>query len=204
MIALIDYQIGNLKSVMNAFEKIGKEVKLIKNPEDLQKHDKAILPGVGAFSDAMKFLKQSGMNEAIFQFAKSGKPFLGICLGMQLLFDKSEEFGETKGLELIEGEVVLFDKTKFNKPLNIPHMGWNNINIKKKNRLMNNINDKTYLYFVHSLHAKTDDKYIVATTNYGYDFASVVQKDNIFGFQAHPEKSHEEGLKILKNFVEII
>jgi glutamine amidotransferase len=119
------------------------------------------------------------------------------------LFEKREEFGVNQGLGLIEGEVVIFDKNRFKTPLKVPHMGWNSLNIKQKSPLLEGINDGTYLYFVHSFHAKTDEKYVIADTNYGYEFASVVQKDNIFGFQPHPEKSHDNGLKILKNFVKV-
>jgi glutamine amidotransferase len=122
---------------------------------------------------------------------------------MQLLFEKSEEFGNNKGLGLIDGEVVLFDKKKFEKPLKVPHMGWNALHIKKDSKLLKDIENGTYLYFVHSFHAKTDDKNVIGTAFYGYEFASMVEKDNIFGFQPHPEKSHKDGLKILKNFVEL-
>ena len=203
MIALIDYNVGNLKSVINAFNAIGQKIDIIKNPNELKNYQKAILPGVGAFGDAMKHLKQNGMNEAVLEFAKKGKPLLGICLGMQLLFEKSEEFGSNEGLGLIDGKIVLFDKTKFEKPLKIPHVGWNSLNIKKESKLLKEIKNGTYLYFVHSFHVKTDEKNIIGTTFYGYDFASTVEKGNIFGFQPHPEKSHEDGLKILKNFTEL-
>ena len=203
MIALIDYKIGNLKSVMNAVEKAGGQITLVKEPSELKKYDKAILPGVGAFGDAMKFLNQNGMSSAVKEFAASSKPLLGICLGMQLLFEKSEEFGSRAGLGLIEGEVAMFDKARFDEPLKVPHMGWNTLDIKRDNPLLKGVKNGTYLYFVHSFHAITDAKYVSAFTRYGYDFASVVQKDNVFGFQPHPEKSHENGLKIYKNFVEL-
>ncbi|MDR0666160.1 MAG: imidazole glycerol phosphate synthase subunit HisH [Campylobacteraceae bacterium] len=203
MTALIDYNTGNLQSVINAIEKIGQKAVLVKNPEELKGYDRAILPGVGAFGDAMQFLKQSGMDKAIIEFAKSGKALLGICLGMQLLFDKSSEFGSNDGLGLIEGVVTAFDKTKFKTPLKVPHMGWNSFSIKQDSPLLRDLKDGTYLYFVHSFHVVCDKKYIIASTNYGYDFPSIVQKDSIYGFQPHPEKSHENGLKILKNFMEI-
>ncbi|MDR0408290.1 MAG: imidazole glycerol phosphate synthase subunit HisH [Campylobacteraceae bacterium] len=203
MIAVIDYQMGNLQSVINAVEKTGQSAVLVRKPEELEKYEKAILPGVGAFGDAMKYLKKDGMDEAIKEFAKTKKPILGICLGMQLLFEKSEEFGNNHGLGLIDGEIVLFDKTKFDKPLKIPHMGWNTLHIRKKSALLKEIDDNTYLYFVHSFHAKTEEKNIIGSTFYGYEFTSMVEKDNIFGFQPHPEKSHENGLKILKNFMEL-
>lgn len=203
MIAVIDYQMGNLQSVINAVEKTGQSAVLVRKPEELEKYEKAILPGVGAFGDAMKYLKKDGMDEAIKEFAKTKKPILGICLGMQLLFEKSEEFGNNHGLGLIDGEIVLFDKTKFDKPLKIPHMGWNTLHVRKKSALLKEIDDNTYLYFVHSFHAKTEEKNIIGSTFYGYEFTSMVEKDNIFGFQPHPEKSHENGLKILKNFMEL-
>lgn len=203
MIALIDYKIGNLRSVINAIEKIGQKAVLVKNPEELKKYDRAILPGVGAFGDGMQFLKQNGMDKAIIEFAKNGRPLLGICLGMQLLFDTSSEFGSNNGLGLIDGIVTAFDKTKFKMPLKVPHMGWNSFKIKQDSPLLRGLEDGTYLYFVHSYHAICDKKYIVASTNYGYDFPSIVQKGSIYGFQPHPEKSHENGLKILKNFMDI-
>ncbi|MDR1285559.1 MAG: imidazole glycerol phosphate synthase subunit HisH [Campylobacteraceae bacterium] len=203
MIAVIDYKMGNLQSVINAVEKVGGGAILVKEPKDLKKYKKAILPGVGAFGDAMRFLNQSGMDEAVKEFAHEGKMLLGVCLGMQLLFEKSLEFGKHDGLGLIEGEVVMFDKNRFDTPLKIPHVGWNSLNMKQQNPLLEGLNDNTYLYFVHSFHIKTDDKYVSAVTHYGYDFASVVQKNNIFGFQPHPEKSHENGLKIYKNFMEL-
>ncbi|MFV0480744.1 MAG: imidazole glycerol phosphate synthase subunit HisH [Campylobacteraceae bacterium] len=203
MIALIDYKMGNLQSVINALEVVGEKAVLVEDPSKLKNYPKAILPGVGAFGDAMDFLKQSGMQEATLEFAKSGKPLLGICLGMQLLFEKSYEFKETNGLGLIEGEVILFDKTKFSENLKIPHMGWNTLHVRKNSKLLKDIKNDIYLYFVHSYHAVTNEKYVTGSTNYGYEFASMVEKDNIFGFQPHPEKSHENGLKILKNFAEL-
>ncbi|MFK5881558.1 MAG: imidazole glycerol phosphate synthase subunit HisH [Sulfurospirillum sp.] len=203
MIGVVDYNMGNLRSVYNAFEKIGKKVDIIKDASKLKEYDKIILPGVGAFGDAMASLQKGGMKEAILDFSKRGKPLLGICLGMQLLFDKSYEFGETDGLGLIEGKVVKFDKTKFQSRLKVPHMGWNEIFIQKESPLLNGIEEETYLYFVHSFHATCAGEFIVAKTTYGYDFPSIVQRENIFGFQPHPEKSHDNGLKILKNFVEL-
>ena len=203
MIALIDYNMGNLQSVLNAFEKIGKKVEVIKDADKLKEFDKVILPGVGAFGDAMEHLSSSGLDKAIKEFAKSGKPLLGICLGMQLLFNKSEEFGETEGLGLIEGNVVEFDKSKFKKRLKVPHMGWNELHVEKKSELFKNMPKDIYLYFVHSFHAVCSNEFIIGKTFYGYDFASAVEKDNIYGFQPHPEKSHDNGIKILENFVNL-
>ena len=203
MTALVDYNMGNLRSVINAFAKIGSPIEVVKDPEKLKGYDKVILPGVGAFGDAMKSLEATGMREAVMDFSASNKPLLGICLGMQLLFEKSCEFGETKGLGLIPGVVVEFDKSKFKTRLKVPHMGWNEIFIQKNSPLLKGLDDETYLYFVHSFHATCRDEYIIGKTTYGYDFPSIVQKDNIFGFQPHPEKSHDNGLKILKNFIEL-
>ena len=201
MLGIIDYNMGNLASVYNACSKFTKDLKIVKNADDLKNLDKIILPGVGAYKDAMQHLEDSGLKDAILDFANSKKPLLGICLGMQLLFESSEEFGYTKGLGLIEGKVVKFDKSKMGSDLKIPHMGWNKI-VNKDNPLFKNLQNP-YLYFVHSYHVVTDDKYTIATTNYGYDFVSAVNKNNIFGFQPHPEKSHNNGLKILENFINL-
>ena len=193
MIAIIDYNMVNLASVINAFKKLKIDTKLVKEADELKQFDKIVLPGVGAFGDAMEHLEKNGMKDAIIDFAKSGKYILGICLGMQLLFEKSQEFGEVTGLTLIEGEVDYF-QTK----LKVPHMGWNKM-FNKKNPIFEGVNNP-YLYFVHSLHVICNDKYVIGWTEYDYRFASAVNKDNIFGFQPHPEKSHNEGLQILKNF----
>lgn len=201
MLGIIDYNMGNLASVYNACSKFTKDLKIVKNADDLKNLDKIILPGVGAYKDAMQHLEESNLKDAILDFANSKKPLLGICLGMQLLFESSEEFGYTKGLGLIEGKVVKFDKSKMSSDLKIPHMGWNKIE-NKDNQLFRDLKDP-YLYFVHSYHIITDDKNIIGKTNYGYEFASAVNKDNIFGFQPHPEKSHNNGLKILENFINL-
>ncbi len=203
MIALIDYNMGNLQSVINAFNKIGKKVEVVSSPDKLREFDKIILPGVGAFRDAMEHLNSSGLQEAINDFSKSGKPLLGICLGMQLLFENSKEFGDTKGLGLIEGRVEAFDKSKFKERLKIPHMGWNTLHIEKKSKLFDGLKEDIYLYFVHSFHAICRDEFVIGKTDYGYSFVSAVEKENIYGFQPHPEKSHKNGLKILENFVNI-
>ena len=203
MIAVVDYNMGNLRSVQNAFLKIGKEVTIVSSPNEIQKYDKLILPGVGAFGDAMEHLKQNGMDEAIKLFAKSGKPLLGICLGMQLLLESSDEFGTKEGLGLIPGMVRKFDTSKFKTTLKVPHMGWNELFVKKQSPLFNGLEDEIYLYFVHSYHAICDEKYTIGETEYGYPFASAINRENIYGFQPHPEKSHDNGLKILKNFTEL-
>ncbi len=203
MIAIIDYNMGNLRSVENAFKKVGEDVKIVSDPKEVKNFDKLLLPGVGAFGDAMSHLKESGMGDAVVEFAKSGKPILGICLGMQLLFEKSYEFGEHKGLSLIEGEVIAFDKSKFKTPLKVPHMGWNELFVQKETSLFKDLPKAFYLYFVHSFHAVCDERYVIGKSVYGYEFVSAVCKDNIFGIQPHPEKSHNNGLKIIKNFVEL-
>lgn len=198
MIGIIDYNMGNLASVKNAFHKLNVKTDLISVPDQVKEYEKIILPGVGAFGDAMDHLNEKGMKDAVLEFAKSGKYMLGVCLGMQLLFEKSEEFGEAKGLGLIEGEVVYFQTD-----LKVPHMGWNQMRLLEKDPLFSGLEHEVYLYFVHSLHAKTDDKYVIGTTEYDYAFTSAVKKENIYGFQPHPEKSHENGLKILQNFIDL-
>jgi len=203
MIGLIDYNMGNLRSVANAFTKLGVEIDIVKDAYDVEKYDKIILPGVGAFKDAMDCLREKEMDGAIKAFAASQKPLLGICLGMQLLFESSVEFGACKGLGLIEGEILKFDATRFTHKLKIPHMGWNRLHVSQNTPLFKNMPEAFYLYFVHSFHARCDEKYTVGTTVYGYEFPSAVQKDNVFGFQPHPEKSHTNGLTILQNFVEL-
>jgi glutamine amidotransferase len=193
---------GNLASVLNALKLIDAHAVIEKNPNNLKNYDKVILPGVGAYKDAMEHLEDTGMLSAVKEFASSGKPMLGICLGMQLLFESSQEFGETKGLGLIPGHVVAFDKTKMDMDDHkVPHVGWNKL-FCKDNKLFDGLDDP-YLYFVHSFHAITEDKYTIGTTHYGYDFVSAVQKDNIYGFQPHPEKSHDNGIKILENFMKL-
>ena len=203
MIAIVNYNMGNLGSVYNAFEKIGAKAVIESDAEKLASYDKLILPGVGAFGDAMEHLNKSGLAQAIKDFAKSGKLVMGTCLGMQLLFESSQEFGEHKGLGLIEGKVVPFDKSKFDNPnLKVPHMGWNEM-FTKDNKIFDGMPDEFYLYFVHSYHVECDEKYAIGKTQYGYEFVSAVNKDNIYGFQPHPEKSHNVGLKILENFVKM-
>jgi glutamine amidotransferase len=194
---------GNLRSVKNALQKIGADAVIESDPEKFGHCDRMILPGVGAFGDAMEHLKKSGADEAVREFAASGKPLLGICLGMQLLFEKSLEFGEHEGLGLIEGEVVPFDKARFEEPHKVPHIGWNELFVQKDSPLFAGMPKDFYLYFVHSYHAVCDDAYAIGKTIYGYEFVSAVQKENVFGFQPHPEKSHENGLKILQNFMEL-
>lgn len=198
---------GNLASVINAFAKVGADATLESDPSKLSQYDKLILPGVGAYGDAMEHLKENGMDEAVIAFAATGKPLLGICLGMQLLFESSEEFAKddngTKGLGLIPGKVVAFDESRFDHPLKVPHMGWNELFQQKETALFTELPQDFYLYFVHSFHAVCDDQYAIGKTHYGYEFVSAVQNGNIYGIQPHPEKSHENGLKIIENFAKL-
>ena len=203
MIAIVDYNIGNLASVINAFKVLGEDVVVESSPNKLKDYDKLILPGVGAFGDAMEHLRANGMDKAVIEYANSGKPLLGICLGMQLLFDSSQEFGEHKGLGLIEGKIVAFDKNRFKTKLKVPHMGWNELFTQKKSPLFHDLDDDFYLYFVHSYHVECDDKYVIGKSYYGYEFVSAVNRDNIYGIQPHPEKSHKNGLKIIEDFIKL-
>ncbi len=203
MVGIVDYNVGNLQSVINAFDRIGVKAGCEKDPHKLKEYDRLILPGVGAFGDAMKSLETTQMKSAVLEYAKSGHFILGICLGMQLLFEKSYEFGEHKGLGLIKGDVEAFDKSRFKDLLKVPHMGWNGLHVKKNRPIFKGLKNDFYLYFVHSFHVVCDEKYTIGSTNYGYDFTSAVEFENILGFQPHPEKSHENGLTILKNFANL-
>ena len=209
MIGIVDYNMGNLASVINAFAKVGANITLESDPSKLHRYDKLILPGVGAYGDAMEHLASNGMDEAVKTFTQSGKPLLGICLGMQLLFESSDEFGKTQGLGLIPGKVVVFDENKFDHSLKVPHMGWNELFQQPVGEdtevcpLFKGLPKDPYLYFVHSYHAVCEDKYAIGKTHYGYEFVSAVQNGNIYGIQPHPEKSHENGLKIIENFAKL-
>ena len=203
MIAIVDYNMGNLASVQNAFATLGKETQIENDPKKFQQYDKLILPGVGAFGDAMDHLYERGMVDAIKKFADSNKPMLGICLGMQLLFESSEEFGKHEGLGLIKGHVSKFDSSNFQENLKVPHMGWNRM-FTKQHPLFENLDKEHYLYFVHTYHVNcTDEEDIIGKTFYGYEFTSAVAHKNIMGIQPHPEKSHKNGLQILKNFINL-
>ena len=201
MIGIVDYNMGNLASVQNAFAKLGEETVVENNPKKFQEYDKLILPGVGAFGDAMEHLREREMIKALQDYAKSGKYMLGICLGMQLLFDSSEEFGKHEGLGLIKGKVTPFDSNKFREPLKIPHMGWNRM-FTTAHPLFKNLDEEHYLYFVHTFHVNCENETdIIGRTDYGYEFTSAVAHNNILGIQPHPEKSHDNGMKILENFI---
>lgn len=203
MIAIVDYNMGNLASVKNAFDLLGERVVVESDPSKLGQYDKLILPGVGAFGDAMEHLGERGMDEAVRQYAQSGKYLLGICLGMQLLFDSSEEFGLTQGLGLVEGKVVAFDKSRFSTPLKVPHMGWNRM-FTQAHPLFEGLDEAHYLYFVHSYHAVcAHERDSIGESTYGYQFTSAIAHDNVMGIQPHPEKSHKNGLSILKNFINL-
>lgn len=202
MIAIIDYKAGNLFSVKNAFDKLGVETIITSDVSMIKKADKLLLPGVGAFENAMKNLKELRLDTIICNEIKSGKPILGICLGMQLLFNSSEEFGYHEGLNILEGKVVKFNFA--NEPaLKIPHMGWNSLTNCTNSRLFSDLENQ-FVYFVHSYHLLTDNKnYKQIMTNYGYDFCSAIEYNNIFATQFHPEKSGDVGLSILKKFSDL-
>jgi len=203
MIAIIDYGMGNLRSVEKGFLKVGVNVKVTNKPEDLLKADGIVLPGVGAFRDCMGELTNLNLINAVADSIQRGKPYLGICLGLQVLFSESDEFGKCNGLDILKGRVIRFDLE--NKELKIPQMGWNQLNIKNNNPLFEGVPDKSYFYFVHSYYVLPDDSDIVATTtDYGIEFTSSVWKDNIFAVQFHPEKSQALGLKVLRNFGNIV
>ena len=201
MIAIIDYGMGNLRSVEKGFLKAGVDVRVTNRPEDVGNADGVVLPGVGAFKDCMQELANLDLIDAVARAIKKGKPYLGICLGLQVLFSESEEFGKCRGLDIFRGKVVRFE----NGDLKIPQMGWNQLNIKNTNPLFNGIPDKSYFYFVHSFYVAPEDNSIIATTtDYGIEFTSSVRKDNIFAVQFHPEKSQALGLRLLKNFGDIV
>ena len=203
MIAIIDYGAGNIQSVYKALRFIGADCKVTSDKDEILNADGAILPGVGSFGDAMDTMTKRGIKDTIIEYTKSGKPFLGICLGLQLLFPESEETPGVKGLDIFKGTITKIPNQ--NRTLKIPHMGWNNISIKQKNGIFKDIEGEPYVYFVHSFYLKAQDKDIVAaTTQYGVEIDAAVQKGNIIATQFHPEKSGEVGLKMLKNFVEMV
>jgi glutamine amidotransferase len=200
MIAIIDYGMGNLHSVAKGLQRAGGEPRIISHPEEIGDAQALILPGVGAFGQGMERLRQVGFPEAIAEFRETGKPIMGICLGLQLLFEESEEMGQHQGLDLFPGRVL-----RFEPPLVVPHMGWNQIWPVKESPLLRGIEPGSYAYFVHSYYAApSDPNVILATTDYGIDFASIVGMDNIYGLQFHPEKSQQVGLRILTNLVGLL
>ena len=202
MIRIIDYGVGNLFSLRSSLRAIGIDADYTGNPAEIRKADKLILPGVGAFRDAREALRSTGLDRVVQEEAGRGKPLMGICLGMQMLFDRSYEYGEYEGLGLIPGEIVPMEG-RIPKDLPIPHIGWNELMLKQPSPLMKNTANGDYVYFVHSYYAETPAEYVIATTDYGVEMTAAVQKDNVYGCQFHPEKSSEGGLSILKAFCEL-
>ena len=204
MITIIDYGMGNLRSVQKAFELFCSKVRVSSSFKEVLASDKVILPGVGAFSKAMEELRKRDLLDAIVEVVKKGRPFLGICLGLQLLFSESEEGGKIKGIDLLRGKVKRF---KDMNGLKIPHMGWNEIRTADNGRqatILNGVSGGSYMYFVHSYYVEPDDKEIIlCKTDYGQIFTSGIQKDNIYAFQFHPEKSQRLGLRIIENFAKL-
>ncbi len=198
MIAIVDYRMNNLRSVQKAFEFSGVEAVVSSDPAVLGRADKLVLPGVGAFAKSMETIRAGGFDRIICDHAAAGKPLLGICLGMQLLFTASDEMGRHPGLNVLEGNVVRFPGT-----VKVPHIGWNDIRRRTASPILNNVPDPSYVYFVHSYYVAPDDSIVVATAEYGVEFAAIVRKENIFGIQFHPEKSQTTGLTILKNFADL-
>lgn len=200
MVAIIDYGVGNLFSLKSSFSAIGADAVVTSSKSELERAESIILPGVGAFCDAAKKLKDSGLEDTVISLAKSGKPLMGICLGMQLLFEKSYEYGEHRGLGLIKGEIRPIE-TVIPKGYKIPHIGWNSLEIRKPTPIFENVKNGEYVYFVHSYYAADCENSVTAVSDYGAPLTASVQDGNIFGCQFHPEKSGETGLKILRSFV---
>lgn len=201
MIAIIDYDAGNIKSVEKAFQSLGEEIVLTRDAEVILAADAVVLPGVGAFGDAMEKLHHYNLVPVIKQVIAEQKPFLGICLGLQLMFEKSDESPGVEGLSILQGEILHIPEES---GLKIPHIGWNSLKYPNKGRLFEGIKEDSYVYFVHSYYLKaTDDKIVAATTEYGTLIHASVEKGNVFACQFHPEKSSDVGLQILRNFVAI-
>lgn len=202
MIAIIDYGMGNLRSVQKGFEAVGAKAIVTSDSKKILSARSVVLPGVGAFKACMDNLEKFDLIDTVKQSVQSGKPFLGICLGLQLLFSQAEEFGSVSGLGILKGKVVGFkDAPNSGDPLKIPHMGWNNVEVKPSHPLFDSVPNQSYFYFVHSYYVVPEDRATVATTtNYGIEFVSGVHHENIHAFQFHPEKSQQLGLTVLKNF----
>lgn len=201
MIVIIDYDAGNMKSVQKAFEYLGEEVVFTRDRQTILDAPKLVLPGVGAFGDAMGKLRQYDLEESVRTYIKSGKPFMGICLGLQLLFESSEETPGIEGLGILKGRILRFPD---DMGLKIPHMGWNSLDFPKKGRLFENISPNPYVYFVHSYYLQAADlSDVAATSAYGLTFHAAVEHENVFACQFHPEKSSGTGLQILQNFAEM-
>lgn len=201
MIAIIDYDAGNIKSVEKALQKLGAEVVVTKDANMILQAEKVILPGVGAFGDAMTNLKKYGLDQVIHEVVDKGTPLLGICLGLQLLFERSDETPGVEGLGILKGEILRIPEKG---DLKIPHMGWNSLHLQNGGRLFKGLKEQSYVYFVHSYYLKAKEEEIVkATTDYSVNIHASVEKGNVFACQFHPEKSSDVGLQILKNFVEL-
>ena len=198
MIGIVDYHLNNLRSVQKAFEKAGMQSFISDNVHELQKAEKLVLPGVGAFGQAMENIRKLGLEKFLKEHAQAGQPLLGICLGMQLLFTKSYELGENDGLGLVKGEVKLFPAT-----VKVPHMGWNQIEIVQQSPILKDVEEKSFVYFVHSYFVEPKENVTLTRTEYGFQFSSIIQQKNIYGIQFHPEKSQTTGLQLLKNFSEL-
>lgn len=204
MIAIIDYDAGNIKSVEKALQFLGQEVVITSDRETIMNADKAILPGVGAFGDAMNKLRERGLEEVIHDFVDTGKPFLGICLGLQLIFEKSEESPEARGLGLLKGTITKIPTEVNGVSQKVPQIGWNNIVVNPDSKLLAGLGENPYVYFVHSYYLKAENSdEVAATTEYGVKIDCAVEKGNVMATQFHPEKSSEVGLKILTNFVNL-
>ena len=202
MIAIIDYGVGNLFSLCSSLEYIGADATVTGDPDEIRRADKIILPGVGAFEEAIAMLRESGLADVVCEQARAGKDIMGICLGMQLLFDRSFEYGEHEGLGLIRGSVVSMEG-RIPEGLKIPHIGWNELHFNKDHRLFRYLNKGDCVYFVHSYFASDCNDAVIATAEYGIELTAAVARDNVMGCQFHPEKSGEAGLKILKAFCEV-
>lgn len=201
MTVIIDYGVGNLFSLSSSLKSLGEEVKVSGNASDIKSADRLILPGVGAFGDAAKKLRENGLDKLIIEQASEGKPLLGICLGMQLLFDKSYEYGEYQGLGLIPGEVVPM-QGKIPEKLKIPHIGWNALQLTADSPIFKYITKNEHVYFVHSYYGENCGGSVIATAGYGRDLTAAVQNGKVYGCQFHPEKSGQTGLNILRAFCE--
>ena len=202
MVAIIDYGVGNLFSLRSSFAAIGEEAEVTSDPEVIRRADRVILPGVGAFGDAAEKLRQTGLDRVVREEAGRGKPLMGICLGMQLLFERSFEYGEHEGLGLLKGEIRPIAE-RIPENLKIPQMGWNALKIVRQSPLLKYTREGEYVYFVHSYSAVNCEESLLAVTNYGTGLTACVGKNNIYGCQFHPEKSSEVGLRILKAFCEV-
>ena len=201
MIAIVDYQMGNLRSVQKALEKVGAEALITSHPADLERADKIVLPGVGAFADAIAELRRRELVEPLVAAIEQNKPFLGICLGLQLLFDVGHEDGRHQGMGVLRGEVCRFDVPPQYK---VPHMGWNQAIIRRRAPILDGIEEGSHFYFVHSYYVVPEDKSLVAIeADYHRPFCAMIWRDNLFATQFHPEKSQADGLRLLKNFAEL-